>query len=104
LPEVNTAVKLAASRLPASAVCVIDRDAWTDDFERASFLLLPRRLWPVAEQPLTGPATAAQLGAAMAADHAHCLLARPSTVVPNGLTRLTSAYYSLYVTAKSTGR
>ena len=103
LPEVNLAGKLAASRLPASAVCVIDRDAWTDDFERMSFLLLPRRLWPVAEQPLSGSASAALVGVAMASDHADCLLARSQTVVPSGLTRLTSAYYSLYVPAKSPG-
>ncbi len=104
LPAVDRAVRLADSRLPQSAVCVIDRDAWTDDYQRASFLMLPRRLWPYADIPATGRADTAQLRAAMSAHHATCLLASDTAVVPAGLGRLTDAYYSLYVTPGRAGR
>jgi hypothetical protein len=98
-PAVNAAIRLAAGKLPASAVCVIDKDAWTDDFQRASFLLLPRRVWPYSEASTQRSPTAFDLAAALSLHHAGCLLADRPTAVPAGYTRLTRGAYSLYVAA-----
>ena len=104
VPAVNAAIQRAAAKLPESAICVIDRDAWTDDFERAAFLLLPRTLWPYSMQSTGQPATSVELATAMLRRHARCLLASPSATIPGGLRRVTRGAYSLYVATKSSSQ
>jgi hypothetical protein len=97
-PAVDSAFRRAASALPRSSVCVIDKDAWHEDYFRASYVMMPRRIWPYGDNALKTPLSLANVLAAMRAHHAACLLASIGTPIPTGLRRSTvTDSYSLYV-------
>jgi hypothetical protein len=76
---------------------VIALDGWQRDYFRASYLLMPRAVWPYRQDPAHGPATALALRAAMTLHHATCLLAGAGIGVPSDVARVTGGAYSLYV-------
>jgi hypothetical protein len=88
--------RAAASFLPRSATCVIATDSWHEDYFRASYIMMPLRVWPYAERALTAPSTLA-IAAAMATHHATCALLAPTDIPPRGLRRITRGDYSLYI-------
>jgi hypothetical protein len=100
-PDVDQAFRRAANALQSNAVCVIDKDAWNEDYFRASYVMMPRRIWPSMEDSRHRILTAGGLADAMHAHDATCLLLSAHSPVPRGLMRRTSGYYSLYVRAPS---
>jgi hypothetical protein len=95
--EVNLAGRLAAAYLPAGTVCVVDTDAWSDDYQRLAFLLLPRNVWPVQAWPTGQLPTMSMVAAALRVHGAACLLARSAREVPPGMGRQTTGAFSLYL-------
>lgn len=102
-PRIDDAFRLAARALPASATCVIDRDAWNDDYVRASYIMMPRRIWPYTTLSTLVPPTSTNLSRALRIHNASCLLVGAQTAVPPRMLRRTSGVYSLYV-ARPAGR
>jgi hypothetical protein len=96
-PAVDAAFREAASDLPASATCVIDQDTWNEDYFRASYIMMPRQVWPYTGEADGGTPSAADIRVAMIARHATCALLRAGTPEPTSLVRLTFGAYSLYV-------
>jgi hypothetical protein len=98
---VDAAFRGAATALSRSAVCVIDKDAWHEDYFRASYIMMPRQIWPFSDNARKTPLSSANLLVAMRAHHADCLLAGIGTPVPAGLRHLiVTDSYSLYVTTR----
>lgn len=96
-PEVDLALRRAASMLPVSSVCVIARDSWNRDYFRASYILMPRRVWPAApllSRPVPSPGT---LAATLSSRHADCLLVPPAAAVPDGWLRVSGGAYAIYI-------
>jgi hypothetical protein len=93
----DKAFRLAASILPAGSTCIIAVDAWNGDYFRASYILMPRHVWPYVNAPESGTPTATALSAALATHGATCLLVGRHTAVPTRARRLTTGAYSLYI-------
>lgn len=100
-PALDSSLRMAAAVLPRGAACVIAVDAWQHAYARASYLLMPRRIWPDSDHPIGHALSAAQIGQILALRHAQCLLAPPGSRVPSGLHLACSGAIDLYV---STGR
>ncbi|MGH2388332.1 MAG: hypothetical protein ACRDIE_09015, partial [Chloroflexota bacterium] len=82
-PPVDMALRRAASMLPASSVCVIARDSWNRDYFRASYILMPRRVWPAGLLLPEPTPTLGMLSAALSTRRADCLLVPPGSAIPN---------------------
>ena len=95
-PALDASLRAVAAMLPRDATCVIAVDAWRRDYFRASYILMPRRIWPAADLPSDVSLTPAALHQVMALRHASCLLAAPGTDVPPGLRQAYSGAIVLY--------
>src|SRR5579885_3262780 len=95
-PAADAAFRAAAAHLPANATCVIARNAWYRDYFRATYLLMPRRVWPAVDDPRT-PITSAVLKDTVLARHASCLLIPPGSTAPAGFRQVTAGTYALYM-------
>jgi hypothetical protein len=96
-PAVDQALRHAAHVLPAGAICVIGQDSWNRDYFRASYILMPRRVWPVTPL-LAGPIPSlGLLTTALTGHQADCLLVQPGAAVPDGWRRVTGGAYAAYV-------
>jgi hypothetical protein len=96
-PEVDLALRRAAHALPAGAVCVIGRDSWNRDYFRASYILMPRRVWPAAPLLSVPEPPIGTLTAALSSHHADCLLVSPGAAVPDGWRRVSDGAYATYI-------
>lgn len=96
-PAFDAAIRAIAARLPHTATCVIAVDAWRREYFRASYLLMPRRVWPAGQSPRTAPYTTAQLLEAAEARQASCLLTLPGQPAPAAFRRLRSGMVALYM-------
>jgi hypothetical protein len=96
-PEVDLALRRAAHALPTGAVCVIGRDSWNRDYFRASYLLMPRRVWPVAPLLSVPEPSIGTLAAALSSHHADCLLISPGAAVPDGWLRVSDGTYATFI-------
>jgi hypothetical protein len=100
-PGVDAALRRAALLLPVDSVCVIAHSSWNRDYFRASYLLLPRRVWP-ADALLDGSRLTPEiLRAALQAHHAGCLLVPTGVAAPTGMRRLTTGGIALYTFSDS---
>lgn len=95
--RIDLAFRAARARLPSDATCVIARDSWNRDYFRASYLLMPRRVWPIATLLTTAPPVLSTVSASLRVRAARCLLAPAGTPIPTGWRHETSGAYSLYV-------
>jgi hypothetical protein len=98
-PVLDSALRSAVAALPADSVCVITRDSWSRDYFRASYLLMPRNVWPVAPLLTQYPPSIEMISAAIVHREADCLLVQPDVPIPPGWRRLTKGAYSSYVRA-----
>jgi hypothetical protein len=96
-PMIDSAFVHADRVLPPTAICIIALDAWHRDYFRASYLLMPRQVWPYQQQLTDTPAPTAALRAAMQRRRATCLLAGAGVRVPVNLVLASRGVYSLYV-------
>jgi hypothetical protein len=96
-PAIDRAFTQAAPLLAPTAICVIALDAWHRDYFRASYLLMPRQVWPYQQDLTDRSATSAALRRAMQQRHATCLLAAPGVPAPRGLVPVTRGVYDLYL-------
>lgn len=87
-PALDASLARAAALLPRTAICAVATGAWNRTYFRASYLLMPRRMWPVGSGFADGPLSVAQIAATMAAHRADCLLAAAGVPVPPGLRQL----------------
>jgi len=94
---VDRAFEAAAAILPRGAVCVISQDSWNRDYFRASYVLMPRRVWPVAPLLAAWPPSSRALARAARERYATCLLVSAGIPVPSGWRRSTEGAYALYV-------
>ncbi len=100
-PAVDAAFRAAARAIPSDATCVIAQDSWNRDYFRASYLLMPRRVWPVSDR-LSGALPSPRVIAdAMQNRRASCLLIRSGQQAPAGLQRVDTGAYLLYVSTRS---
>jgi len=90
-PALDASLVRAAALLPRTAVCAVATGTWNRTYFRASYLLMPRRVWPVGTGFADGPLSAIQIAATMAAHRANCLLAAAGVPVLPGLRRLLAA-------------
>jgi len=81
----------AAALLPRTAVCAVATGAWNRTYFRASYLLMPRRVWPVGPGFADGPLSAAQIVTTMATHRANCLLAAAGVPTPVAMRRLAAS-------------
>lgn len=96
-PADDRAFRAAAARLPAGAACVISVEAWNEDYFRAAYIMLPRRVWPYSSDLERRPATPDKLAAALTKHRASCLLLGPRNSPPPRMTRVTTGAYSMYL-------
>jgi hypothetical protein len=96
-PALDRALRSAATALPADSVCVITRDSWSREYFRASYLLMPRDVWPVAPLLTRNPPSIEMIAGAIARHGANCLLVEPGVAIPPGWRLLTSGAYAAYV-------
>lgn len=96
-PALDAALQRAALHLSRGATCVIAYDSWRREYFRASYLLMPRRVWPAVARQDETPISAQVLTAALAAHRTGCLIAPPGVTLPAGLRRITSGAVSLYL-------
>ncbi len=96
-PAVDRAFAAAATFLLRDAICVISQDSWNRDYFRASYVLMPRRVWPVAPLLAAWPPSARMLARAAHDRHATCLLVSADVPVPSGWHRATDGAYALYL-------
>jgi hypothetical protein len=96
-PALDAALRGMIPLLPRDASCVIAVDAWQRDYFRASYLLMPRRIWPAVDRPTTVPLGTAALGRALAQHRAGCLLAPAGTAAPSGLRLARGGVLALYL-------
>src|ERR1035437_7919821 len=99
-PAVDQALQRAAIAVPPGAVCVIARDSWDRDYLRASYLLMPRRVWPAARLLANRSPSIGTIAAALSNRKADCLLVQPGTPVPGGWRRVIDGAYAAYVPAR----
>lgn len=97
-PALDAALRAAATLLPRGAVCVVGVDAWQRTYFRASYVLMPRRVWPAANRPSS--VSTAQLDRALALHHAGCALVPPGGAAPSGLRLDHGGAIDLYVAAR----
>jgi hypothetical protein len=95
-PRIDDAFRRAAAVLPAAATCVVDKDSWHEDYFRASYIMMPRHVWPYADRA-SGAPTQADLARAVKLHAATCLLLSATSPVPGGVVRRTRGAYSLFV-------
>jgi hypothetical protein len=95
-PRIDADFRAAASHLPTTASCVIAVDSWHEDYFRASYIMMPRRIWPYAERSQRVPSTP-DIAVAMARHHAMCALLAAGETPPRGLHQITNGTYSLYI-------
>lgn len=96
-PALDAALRAAASALPAASVCVITADSWNRDYFRASYLLMPRNVWPVAPLLSRFPPLVATITDAITKRGADCLLVQSGVRIPPGWRLLTAGVYASYV-------
>ena len=94
---IDQAFRVAGAVLPREITCVIARDSWNRDYFRASYVLMPRPVWPVARLLTTSLPGLATVSRSLEAREARCLLASAGTPIPRGWQRETLGVYSLYV-------
>lgn len=90
-PALDASLVRAAALLPRTAICAVATGAWNRTYFRASYLLMPRRVWPVGPGFADGPLSAAQIAATMAAHRANCLLAAAGVPKPVAMRRLAAS-------------
>ena len=90
-PALDASLARAAALLPPTEVCVVATGAWNRTYFRASYLLMPRRIWPVGPGFADGPLTVAQIAATMTEHRADCLLAAAGVPTPPAMRRLLAA-------------
>jgi hypothetical protein len=96
-PRIDAAFRTAASLLPTTATCVISTDSWHEDYFRASYIMMPRRIWPYRISFSAAPPSALDIAAALVEHNATCALLSADVRPPQDLYRLTHGAYSLYV-------
>jgi hypothetical protein len=96
-PGLDSALQSAATALPADSVCVITRDSWSREYFRASDLLMPRDVWPVAPLLTRNAPSIETIAGAIARHGANCLLVQPGVPIPHGWRLLTGGAYAAYV-------
>ena len=90
-PALDTSLARAAALLPRAAICAVATGAWNRTYFRASYLLMPRRIWPVGPGFADGPLSVARIAATMTAHRAECLLAAAGVPTPPAMRRLLAA-------------
>ena len=95
-PAIDNAFRTVARILAPGVTCVIARDSWHRDYFRASYLLMPHQVWPVAALLVDPLPTALQITTALHEYAAQCLLAPASLAVPSGMQLLWRGDYNLY--------
>jgi hypothetical protein len=101
-PALDAALRAAAALLPRDATCVVAVDAWQRTYQRASYLLMPRRVWPAADEPSS--VSSDQLSRALASRHAQCALVPAGGATPSGLRLAHGGAIALYVTGNTTSK
>lgn len=96
-PALDDALRNAAAALPANSVCVITADSWSRDYFRASYLLMPRHIWPVASLLTRNPPSIGTISTEVRRRGANCLLAQFAVPIPHGWRPRTGGVYTLYV-------
>jgi hypothetical protein len=96
-PAADRAFRLAAASLPTNATCVISVDAWNEDYFRASYLMMPRRVWPYSTTLEHTAARSRDLTVALRAHDTSCLLLGAGVEPPPHATRITSGSYSVFM-------
>lgn len=90
-PALDASLARAAALLPRAAICAVATGTWNRTYFRASYLLMPRRIWPVGPGFADGPLSVAQIAATMAEHRADCLLAAAGEPTPPAMRRLLEA-------------
>ena len=90
-PALDASLARAVALLPRAAICAVATGAWNRTYFRASYLLMPRRVWPVGLGFADGPLSVEEIAATMAAHRADCLLAAAGVPPPPAMRRLLAA-------------
>jgi len=102
-PGLDASLRRAAALLPADAVCVIAQHAWSREYFRASYILMPRSVWPAVDRPGLPTLTASVLSQALFKRHAGCLLAAVGLPIPAGFRLLVAGDLNVYLAAGTGG-
>jgi hypothetical protein len=78
-------------------VCVIAADSWDRDYFRASYLLMPRKVWPAAPLFTAYPPSQGMITGAISHHGADCLLVQSGVPIPHGWRLFSGGAYAAYL-------